>query len=63
MAMGQQDFVQPLESQPAAQDLPLGALSAVDQEALVIVHHHRRGESSLDGWCGGGRPEEDELDH
>jgi hypothetical protein len=37
MAVGDQDALQPFEAHPRLQDLPLGALSAIHQEAVFIV--------------------------
>jgi hypothetical protein len=35
--MGDQDAVEPAEADARAQDLPLGALPAVDQEAMIAM--------------------------
>ena len=43
VTMGDQHAVQALEAQPRLQDLALGALTAVDQEAEFIVDDHLAG--------------------
>jgi hypothetical protein len=40
------DAVQTFEAQPRFHDLPLGALAAIDQEAMFIVHYHLGGKAA-----------------
>jgi len=41
VAVRQQDALEPLEPEPTAQDLPLGPLAAVDQEAVLAMKQQR----------------------
>ena len=52
MPMRDEHPVETFEAQPGLQDLPLGAFTAVDQEAVLVVYHHLGGETAVDG---GGR--------
>ena len=61
VAVGEQDALQPLEAQPAAEDLALGAFTAVDQKAILPVQHHRRRQAALDRRGRGRGAEENEL--
>jgi hypothetical protein len=61
MAVGDEDFVQPLEPQAGFEDLPLRAFSAVHEEAMFVVNDNLRGEPTVDGRSGGGSAEEDDF--
>src|SRR5262245_12566391 len=63
MPMRQQDTIQPPEAQPAAQNLPLRALSAVHQEAIFLKHHNLGTQPALYRWCAGGSTQEYNLEH
>ena len=63
MAVGQQNALQPLEAQPAAEDLALRALAAVDQKTILAMHHHRRRQPALDRRGRGRSAEENEFEH
>jgi len=54
MPVGNEDAVEALEAQTRLEDLALGALAAVDEEAMLIVEHHLGGETSADRGGGGG---------
>jgi hypothetical protein len=41
MSVRQQDAIKPAEAKPTAQQLPLCALTAVDEKAILFVEHHR----------------------
>ena len=62
VAVGEKDPVQPAETQAAPQQLALRALAAVDQEAMVLVQHHRRRQAAVNGWRRGRSPEKDQLE-
>jgi len=47
-----ENAIEAFKADAALQDLPLGALAAVNQKAMLIVHHNLRGEAAMDG---GGR--------
>jgi len=47
-----EDTVQSFEADPGLQDLALGPLAAIHQEAEFIVHHYLRGQIAPGG---GGR--------
>jgi len=49
VAMGDQDAVQALETQPGLQDLALGAFATVDQKTELIVDDHLAGKATVDG--------------
>ena len=40
MTMSKQHRIKTLEAQTAFQDLALGTLSTINQEAMLIVHHY-----------------------
>ena len=63
VSVSKQNPAESLESQPAAQDLSLGTLSAVHEEAIVLMKDYLRRETPLDRWGGGGGAQEDDLDH
>ena len=45
--VGEQDFIEPLEADAAAEKLALRAFAAVDQEAIFIVLNNLCGKSAL----------------
>jgi hypothetical protein len=49
VTVGQQDAVQPFEPQPALENLPLGALTAIYQKPMVLIEHHLGREVPMDG--------------
>ena len=63
MPVRQQDVVQPLEANAAAQELPLGAFAAIDQEAVFAVNQHRCRQPTLCRRSGGGGAEKDQFEH
>ena len=50
MSVGQQNLIEPFEAQPAVQQLALGALAAIDQESVFIMHHDLGGEAAVYRW-------------
>jgi len=61
VAVGDEDFVKPLESQAGFQNLPLGALAAVHEEAVFVVNDDLRREAPVNGGGGGGGAEKDDF--
>ena len=49
VSVGDEDAVEPLEAYPRLQDLPLRALAAVHQEAVLVVLHQVGGQVAFGG--------------
>ncbi len=62
MSVRDQDAIQTTKAQTGAQDLALGSLAAVNQEALVSEAKHLRGEAAVDGRSGCGCAKEGEFE-
>ena len=62
VTVGDQDAVEALEAQARLEDLALGALAAVDQEAVLVVDDHLGGEAAPDGGGRSGGAEEDDFE-
>jgi hypothetical protein len=63
VAVREQHRVEPLEAQPAAQDLTLRALAAVDQPALVAIHDDDGRQPAPHAGGRGGGAQECDLEH
>src|SRR5512135_561660 len=63
MSMGDQDMAEILKAQAGLQDLALGALTAIDQEAVFIVLDDLCRQSTFGGGGRGGSAQEDDLKH
>ncbi len=63
VAMGQQNGVQLPEAKPAAQDLPLRPLAAVDEKAILPIEQHLRGEAAMERRRGSGGTQENQFKH
>ena len=61
--VGDENIVQVPESDPGLQNLALGALAAVDQEAEFVMLYDLSGQPPLCGGGGGGSSEEDDFEH
>jgi hypothetical protein len=40
VAVCEQDAIESLESQPAAEDLPLGAFAAINEKTILTMHQN-----------------------
>ena len=60
--VGEEDLLEVDEADVRAQQLPLRALAAVDQDPLAAATDERRGGAALGGGRGAGRPEEDDVE-
>ena len=63
MPMCQQDTIQPLEANAAAQELALGAFPAIDEETIFSVYQHRGRQPALCRGSGSGGAEKDQFEH
>ena len=50
MPVREQNPIQSAEPQAAAQQLPLGALAAVDQKAVLVMLYNLCRETAMNGW-------------
>lgn len=55
----QQDAVEALEADATAQDLPLGAFAAVDEEAILAREYRGGAQPAIDGRGRGRRSQKD----
>ncbi len=63
VTVGEQNLVEPAETQARAQQLALRAFAAVDHEAVLVGQHERRRKPALHRRGGGGCAEKDEFEH
>src|ERR1700675_2437275 len=63
MRVREEKSIQPTEAGPAAQQLALGALSAIDHNAMARDLHQQARMVSLGGRDARGRPQEGEIEH
>ena len=62
MEVREEDLAQLDEADVRAQELPLRALGAVEQQPLAAAPDERRGRRALGGRHRAGRPEEDDVE-
>ena len=60
--MGDKNPIESFEPQTRFQYLPLSALSAIDEEAMLIVFYHLRCKPSVNGWCRSGRSKKNQFE-
>lgn len=63
MPVGDENVIQILESDSGLQDLALRALTAVNQETVLVVLEDLRGKSAFGGRGGGGGAQKDDFKH
>jgi hypothetical protein len=61
MAVRDQNPLQPFESQTRLQNLALRAFPAINQEAILVVHHNLRRQAAMHGGRGSGCAKEGDF--
>jgi len=62
VAVGDENALQAAEPEARSKDLSLGALSAVDQEAMILIGDDLRRKATVDGGRRGRRPEKEQFE-